>query len=188
MRTTGMALLLWMAGAAAHGREIQQRLTVYVQVGTTDRLILLPLAQELAGKIFSKIGVQVEWKSGKRPGEFQQSAIAIEAVPGTRDFKPEALGYAQYQDTRITVFLDRVERFECPATVLAHVLVHEITHIVEDISRHSETGVMKARWTGHDYSEMRHRPLPFAPEDLELIYDGMSRRGMAAAALSSNAR
>jgi hypothetical protein len=40
-----------------------------------------------------------------------------------------------------------------PTFVLAHVLVHEITHILQGIDRHSESGVMKSPG---DY--VSHRP------------------------------
>jgi hypothetical protein len=60
--------------------------------------------------------------------------------------------------------------------LLAHVLVHEITHVLEGISRHSATGIMKDRWDDNDYSEMRRKPLRFAQEDVNLIYDGLKAR------------
>ena len=46
-------------------------------------------------------------------------------------------------------------------SVMAHVLVHEITHVLEGVARHSGTGVMKARWDDRDYFEMRRKPRPF---------------------------
>jgi hypothetical protein len=32
---------------------------------------------------------------------------------------------------------------------------------------------MKDRWDDNDYSEMRRKPLCFAPEDVDLIYAGL---------------
>jgi hypothetical protein len=81
------------------------------------------------------------------------------------------------------VFLDRIEEFECSAIVLAHVLVHEITHVLQSIGRHSGSGVMKAEWSRRDYAEMRHRPLPFAAEDVDLIARALSSRTGRAAGL-----
>jgi hypothetical protein len=83
----------------------------------------------------------------------------------------------------ITVFWDRVQHaksFVSTSVLLAHVLVHEITHILQGIGRHSDSGVMKARWTGEDYEAMVRKPLPFTSDDIELI-----RRGAAARVLSS---
>jgi hypothetical protein len=55
-------------------------------------------------------------------------------------------------------------------------MVHEITHILQRIDRHSATGVMKDRWTAGDFSAMRLRPLPFTPLDIDLIYAGLAQR------------
>lgn len=60
--------------------------------------------------------------------------------------------------------------------VLAHVLAHEITHVLEVTDRHSKEGVMKAHWTGRDFRNMAWRGLPFAAEDVELIHLGIASR------------
>jgi len=52
------------------------------------------------------------------------------------------------------------------ATILAHVMVHEIAHLLEGVARHSQTGVMKAHWDGYDLMQMAVTPLPFDPEDM----------------------
>jgi hypothetical protein len=56
--------------------------------------------------------------------------------------------------------------------VLAHVLAHEITHVLQGAARHSESGITKARWTLDDLAEMRVLPLRFTVEDVELIHRG----------------
>ena len=57
--------------------------------------------------------------------------------------------------------------------ILGHVLVHEITHVLQGVDRHSEKGMMKARWTPEDYCEMEWKPLEFTPEDIILIRLGL---------------
>jgi hypothetical protein len=52
----------------------------------------------------------------------------------------------------------------------------KITHLLQGISRHSDTGVMKAHWSGADFCEMRRKPLGFTVEDVDLIYRGLSAR------------
>ena len=69
--------------------------------------------------------------------------------------------------------------------VLAHVLVHEITHILQGLSRHSESGVMKARWDSQDFAQMSWKPLPFTAEDVDLIQRGLAARD-ARSLLASN--
>jgi hypothetical protein len=90
------------------------------------------------------------------------------------------LAYAlPYQGTYIEVFYDRVRGTvdeETRPHLLAHVLAHEITHILQGVARHSETGVMKAHWTSDDYRWMCSHHLEFAPEDVELIQLAMKIR------------
>jgi hypothetical protein len=70
----------------------------------------------------------------------------------------------------------RREEFSRGPCILQHVLVHEITHILEGVARHSETGVMKAKWTLGDFYDMQTKTLPFASEDVDLIYRGLAQR------------
>ena len=55
-------------------------------------------------------------------------------------------------------------------------LVHEITHVLQEVDRHSGEGLMKARWSSHDYHRMRRSPLKFAEEDVMLIGLALDRR------------
>ena len=97
---------------------------------------------------------------------------------GTRDdFHPGALAYAQPFASGIpviTVLYDRLQstvaaRPRLEQTVLAHVLAHEIGHILSDSERHAETGMMKAHWSPGDVDQMATRPLSFTAVDKELI-------------------
>jgi hypothetical protein len=71
-----------------------------------------------------------------------------------------------------TVFWDRIEsqcRLAPSVVVPAHLLVHEITHILQGVNWHSESGVMKSRWTAKDQRAMASLPLPFTTLDVELF-------------------
>jgi hypothetical protein len=87
------------------------------------------------------------------------------------------------------VLFDRIKQIAGSAvevlTLLAHVMTHEITHLLQGISRHSQTGVMKAYWDTHDFLQMAENPLPLAPEDIDLIQRGLRQRaGGAGSAVS----
>ncbi len=180
MSITRIAMMTWIATSAAQGAAKHQTLTVYLRA-RNDQYMITPLAQTLATRMFAHIGIALEWKSWKLAAESPVQPILIEVETDTPlNYMPGALGYAQpYQGSHISVFLDRILGMESPAIVMAHVFVHEITHIIQGASRHSETGVMKAHWSGHDLCEMWHRPLPFAPVDLDLIQRGLSDRRAA---------
>src|SRR5262249_46260954 len=94
--------------------------------------------------------------------------------------------YALLYEDRIVVFYDRIQALsrDNPThrrMILAHVMTHEITHILQGIERHSTSGVMKARWNETDYLDMTRSPLPFASEDIELIRLGLRRYEAVAA-------
>ena len=59
--------------------------------------------------------------------------------------------------------------------LLAHVLVHEITDILQGVTRHSSQGVMKAQWSQQDFNLMLGRSLEFASFDVDLIHDGIAK-------------
>lgn len=160
-------------------------LTVYVQDLSRVRAAKLNRAEDLANEIFSGAGVRVDWRSGE-PSR-REKAIVVELVGGTpKDEMPGSLAYAlPYEGEHITVFFDRVQRaaeFEpSPNALLAHVLVHEITHLLVGTSRHSKSGLMKPHWTLQDVKSMRWRPLAFTEDDAQLIQAGLARRAKGAA-------
>jgi hypothetical protein len=187
------ALMAGMSATGAHAGQPQKKLTVYLR----DRIALhnevrIP-AQALAGKMFAKIGISLDWGKGEpagSAGDSSQPPIFIELVRGTPENRmPGALAYAlPYEGAHITVFFDRIEKRPNPSMVLAHVMVHEITHLLQGVSRHSDAGVMKARWTEMDFGAMRMRPLPFAQDDVALIYSGMAQPARTGALTALAAR
>jgi hypothetical protein len=96
---------------------------------------------------------------------------------------PEAQTYAtpfKVSGASIYIFLDRLlSRGRSPAfanLLLAHVMVHEIIHVLAQSSRHSKEGVMKARWSHEDYQTMRSHCLALSPADVESVRQGIARR------------
>jgi hypothetical protein len=153
------------------------------------------MAQQLAARMLEGVGVTLIWRRGTPAA--QGGAEVLEAVldeTAPHDFNPNALAFTTLgapSGTRIEIFYDRVLSAGPPDTVpaiLAHVLVHEITHVLEGVGRHSDYGVMKARWDVEDVWKMR-KLLPFAPEDVALIQEWEARRhvaGFPATAVSWN--
>jgi hypothetical protein len=179
MTKTAIALVLYTAGTAAYAGQPQPKVTVFVQnTSNVPGDVFIP-AEGLAGKMFARIGISLQWRAGKSAGESSPRPIFIEFAMDTPDtLLPGALAFARpYEGSQITVFFDRVKSSPHPGTVLAHVMVHEITHLLQGIARHSATGIMKARWTTGDYRAMDYSPLPFTPEDVDLIHAGLAKRG-----------
>jgi hypothetical protein len=83
------------------------------------------------------------------------------------------------------VFYDRVEPLvrghHAPeAAVLGYVLSHEIAHVLQGVARHSETGIMRARWSDNDFKLMGIRALIFTAEDIQLIQHHLALREASA--------
>jgi hypothetical protein len=158
-------------------------MTVYLLGVSVVPAPVLGRAQALANEIFADVGVKIDWRRGQ-PSSFQsqhQRAIVVEMVPDTpREHTPGALAFAlPYEGVHIQVFYNRVQAATQPEltpNILAHVLVHEITHILQGTCRHSDTGIMKAHWNHSDFMEMRLKPLSFTEEDAQMIRFGVARR------------
>jgi hypothetical protein len=137
-------------------------------------------ATEIATSTFKKAGVRVVWR-GPRDARVPGVWLPIRLVDGTPEGLPTVLAvsfpYARCSKG-ITVFLDRIRSVAPGITresaMLAYVLVHEITHVIQGVNRHSPAGVMKARWSDEDRAAIFERRLGFADVDVLLM-----RRGLA---------
>jgi hypothetical protein len=186
-----IAIAAMMAASAQGKSENGRQVTVYFSDNAGVPYDVRAQAQGLATEMFASIGVTLHLKPG-RPARPDADAIMIEFVTNTPATRlPGALAYAlPYEGVHIRIFWDRIEPSPSPRQLLAHVMVHEITHILQGIDRHSNAGIMKAQWTYQDYAVMKVRPLSFTPEDVDLIYSGMAVRSAhatrAAALLTTN--
>lgn len=185
MRLTAMVAMMAMAGMNLGAEEIKERVIVYLRDNASALPEVKSRAKTLAAKMFAGIGVQIEWHTGCPPASSVERALAIELVTDIpQTFRPRALAYAQpFERVHIQIFYDRIKGALAPTELLAHVMVHEITHILEGADHHSDSGIMKARWTGDDLVQMRRNPLAFAEEDLILIRQGLAARASGSATL-----
>lgn len=170
--------------AAQPSRAAEHKVTVCVE--HTPAAYYLPLAERIASKMFAPIGVKLDWRLQHSCPEGDTIQIRISVKTSSIAF-PGALAHAlPYEGVHIVVFYDRIDHSVSSdpraAVLLAHVLVHEITHVLEGIDRHSETGVMKAHWIQADYVQMRAKPLPFTDRDIQLIHEGIQSRAVRLAA------
>ena len=174
---TRIALLACMTHATAYGSETRHKLTACLQVEISDPHLISRLAQGLATRIFAEIGIALKWGACEQIDESSQTPIVVQLVSGTKEgLMSGVLGSAMPYRRHIIIFFDRIETMQDPSTVLGHVMAHEITHIIQGFPRHSDTGLMKPHWSGHDLTQMRYRPLPFAREDLILLYAALEMR------------
>ncbi len=184
MNIRAVAIMAILTGAVAQAVEISDSPERHVIICMQSGPYGAEEAQGkwLAAKMFAAIGVTIDWHRGF--SGCPSRSILVRFTWDTPDtLKPGALAYsAPYEGTHIRVFADRIDRiaFQHDAVLrphlLAHVLVHEITHVLEGVSRHSSSGIMMAHWGQKEYDRMGWRPLEFAREDVDLIYGGLAHR------------
>lgn len=172
MRIAMMVLAGLMAHAAFAGPKQFARVTVCV-----DGQRAVAAAEPVAWSIFHSAGVTIEWH-GIRACPADGIVITLRAeTPAS--LRPGSLAFAQpYEGTHIEIFYDRIERLSGDKTslVLSHVIAHEVTHILQGVARHSESGIMKASFTAADVRQMLVKPLPFTADDIDMIRMGVEKR------------
>ena len=176
-----LASAIGVCAAAAEAADHRIRFTVYMVNESIAPPSLPNMAKGRVEKMLSVANISIQWRGSPPKGACPENALIIEMVEGTpKDLYPAALGYAlPYDRTHIRVFFDRVQatvQAETVPALLAHVLTHEITHLLQGINRHSEEGIMKARWDANDYHVMQSKGLAFTPKDIDLIRLGVAAR------------
>jgi hypothetical protein len=185
MKVTALAAMLMVASTGADAARWSGSVDT-VQIcseGTTD-IKTWQQARGIATKMFAGIGVIVEWHvapscpaGALRISHFDHSSA--NQMWGPLAFATLYDG-THNENTQIVIFDDRVRAVAIEphsvAPVLALVMTHEVTHLLEGVARHSAEGVMKARWTREDFSRMRWLPLQFDDESIALIHSGLRRR------------
>jgi hypothetical protein len=164
---------------------------------------LLRDGEGAATAVFAGIHVQITWVQLMRRDQTRHQSLAVSGCMGeaaTHDLALEIVPHAPasasdaalamampYADAgvRAVIFYDRVESLlqlhHAPqANVLGYVLAHEIAHILQGTARHSDTGVMRARWTESDFQQMRIRMLTFTGEDVLLIRQRLAQHDTSA--------
>jgi len=184
-RLVALAMVLGMNTQAARAeRTAKQKVTVYLVNDANVPSPVLSRARTLAAEMFAVVGVYIDWRAGQRSESqlSREGAISVLLALDTPAELKASVGAfaAPSEGVHITVLYEHLAwslaKPGLAPALLAHVLVHEITHIFEGIARHSETGIMKANWTSGDYYEMQTKMLPFASEDVEVIHRGLAQR------------
>jgi hypothetical protein len=171
-----------MMGASAWAGEsdAMQTRSVTVCMSGSHEIQVTYRAQETASKIFAGIGVLLVWSTrGSCPSSPDVVRVNLSNETSEKQL-PAALAYSlSYEGTHIVVFYDRIKKSVKSVStdrLLAHVLVHEITHILQGLDGHSESGIMKARWDNSDLARMGREPLGFTDFDVLLLYRGLDAR------------
>jgi hypothetical protein len=186
--TIGIMTLFALTIQPARSREKAALATVSICVETAAPFIQTGLAESVASAIYAGIGIKLDWRHGSYcPTDALILTLTLDTPEG---LMPGSMAYAKpYEGKHVRVFYDRVSNLQpypkhTACQILGHVLAHEIGHMLQRTSRHSETGVMKAQWTAADYKSMAVRPFRFTAEDVELILAGLPTMNRSNASLT----
>src|SRR5579863_4569590 len=163
--------------ASARDRKVTTWPTVKLEISVDEGVLLPPTlaaeSEDIASMIYSRIRVRLNWGSD-RVMEYPllrgtcdlaraRGVVTIQVAPHAPPTVSNtalalAAPYAS-SGVRIVVFYDRVEPLlrghsATQASVLGYVLAHEIGHVLQGTIRHSDVGVMRARWTSSDFGLM----------------------------------
>lgn len=191
MKITGIMVIAILATTFAGAEEKggERQVTVCIESGAAMNESIR--AQAIAGKMFADAGIGVNWHRESTCPANENSVIHIRLETGTPENRfPGALAIAHpYEGIHVQVFAGRLRKLFDPNRMhilLAHVLAHEIGHILQGVNRHSESGIMKAKWDENDYRRMTYKPLAFAAEDVRLFSFGLQARAARAFAQVSD--
>ena len=168
--------VILLLASAVRGADVTLLMTGQTMVPNFVRIA----ATYQATRMFAGIGVRLESKKQNVQSRSEGMVIQVRFIDDTPGH-PGAMAFSNPFDPVpvVTVMYDRIlfatERSpERRAAILAHVLVHEIGHLLMRTNAHSPDGVMKAHWSSADQTRMAYRPLPFLPDDVDMIRSGLA--------------
>ena len=180
----GMVTLSPTARSQEAGAPID--VTVYVTGASLLSSSENQAAKTTVSGMFARVGVHITWLEGKpKDGEPAATPAAIFVRFVRQPMSIHSSGALAYASPfaegvkTITVLYDRIRLVaggpKREPRTLAHVLAHELGHVLQGTNRHAPTGVMKATWDGQDYEAMEKEPLEFTSTDVDLIREGLNR-------------
>jgi hypothetical protein len=169
--------LLWIA-------DVQPRLasTVTICLVAVPNRLIVSVAETFADQLFASIRVKIQWHGPRVCPANARAPIFLTIQERTPEsYFPGALGVAlPLEGSHAWVFYDRVLQATPDdkrlSALLAHVMAHEIAHVLQGIIRHSESGILKAHWSETDCARMAFFPLMFTRDDAILIHRGLEDR------------
>jgi hypothetical protein len=186
-----MAAAIALSTTPLHSQESSSwDIPVYLVYDHRVPIVTLQRAQSVASQILASTNVRLKWLSGS-PSETKNAAAGACAPPVIKvDFSSDRRLALSSSETlaftfpyakggpRIHVLYDHMAPTyrnspRLSGILLGYILAHEITHVLQRIDRHSNSGVMKARWTTFEYSNMENGSLRLAEEDVLLIRLGL---------------
>jgi hypothetical protein len=142
---------------------------------------VLSAAKHEAVDIFARAGIAIVWHD-EAPDAPAAYRFAVKIVPNALSHlnaKPHVMG-AALRDTHgaigtiVYAFFGRIHDFArvkrvSGGTMLAHVIAHEVGHLLLPKGSHSERGLMRGTWDRAQVENAVRGELTFTPEEIRTI-------------------
>ena len=193
----GLAACLLAAGGA-HG-EIRVRIQDYAEVPAAT----LDKAKTFASAIFARAGVNVHWANCSPHSKTHDSVCDIPLGPMDLQVRVlnqtmakrtqasrHSVGYAMLAGrypSIASVFHHRTEELEgrdlaLRGKILGAALAHEIGHLLLNENHHSESGILRARWSDQDLKLIVRGRMWFNADEVERMISLAEERRRAGGA------
>jgi hypothetical protein len=180
MSTCKLWLAVLIETTVCAGANLSGEVHIFVRGSQHVDLLVVHGAQQRASEMLRSAGIQIVWKIGRLDHAACCNPQLVLEYGTDHSRAPDVMAYAfPYGNGSrgIKILYHRiVAKRRRPEKVLAHVIVHEVTHMLQGFARHSDSGIMKAHWGPEDYQQIEQSPLAFTAEDINLIQLGVAKR------------
>lgn len=169
--------------------ELGLTISVYNDADVSRRT--LQQAEEEATRVFRRAGIEVKWLNCEAISAPQESGACRQAefpahlhlriVRKALRLKEGVLGIsflgADGTGCQADLFYERMEELHSRshaslASLLGHVAVHEVGHLLLGTNSHAPSGIMHAQWTGEELINLAR--LYFSPSESERLRERLS--------------
>ena len=190
MNARKLMVVFWVFASAGTVQGASQAVDVVIYLTGAD---LGPgseyRARTVLKGVFARIGIRISWVHDKpKTAGLSEDPVVVQvliASEPSHKVHADALAYTgavqkKEEESKITVLWNRIQLradgSADEAQLLAHVLAHEIGHILKGTNGHADTGVMKAHWVPRDLGTMKSHALEFTAADVCLMKEELIRR------------
>jgi hypothetical protein len=172
-----LSLFVWMRAETATESSLRLPLFVYDYAGVAPDV--RAAAGEVTRHIYAAIGVDIVWVdrcplachiafSREAQVDTTSGNLMVMILPDamtSREFPAGAMGAAPEESSMVYAFFGRVGAFArdrdlWPATLLGHVIAHEVGHFLLR-EGHARKGLMRANWAERELQQARTGGLRF---------------------------
>jgi hypothetical protein len=200
-------LLIQLAALCARADPARgQPINIYVYNQARVPSEVLAPAEQNARRIFRLSGLEASWvncSTAASPGTNctglpQPGDVVVQIVREARNLKDDVFGAAflgkdgtgQYTD----VYFDRLDELRRDwgvplARLLAHVMAHEIGHVLLGLNSHSTMGIMRGFWEAEDIKALERGRLLFSSQQSKVMREhltAMLARTIASTVIASS--